>query len=41
MLKELISEATQNRSGYDNMRLIPLPVKTQQRKMPNTDNNNR
>ena len=34
-LKELISEATQNRSGYNNMRLIPLPVKTQQRKMPN------
>ncbi len=26
-LKELISEATQNRSGYENMRLIPLPVK--------------
>ena len=37
-LKELISEATQNRSGYDNMRLIPLPVKTQQRKMPNNNN---
>jgi len=41
MLKELISEASKNRSGYNNMRLIPLPVKTQQRKMPNTDNNNR
>ena len=37
-LKELISEATQNRSGYNNMRLIPLPVKTQQRKMPNNNN---
>jgi len=40
-LKELISEATQNRSGYNNMRLIPLPVKTQQRKMPIANNNNR
>jgi hypothetical protein len=37
-LKELISEATQNRSGYNNMRLIPLPVKTQERKMPNNNN---
>ena len=33
-LKELISEATQNRSGYENMRLIPIPVKTQDRKLP-------
>jgi hypothetical protein len=38
-LKELISEATQNRSGYENMRLIPIPVKTQERKLPNTGNN--
>jgi hypothetical protein len=38
-LKELISEATQNRSGYENMRLIPLPVKTQDRKLPNNNNN--
>ena len=30
-LKELISEASQNRSGYNNMRLIPLPVKTQRK----------
>jgi hypothetical protein len=37
-LKELISEATQNRSGYENMRLIPLPVKTQERKIPNNNN---
>jgi hypothetical protein len=37
-LKELISEATQNRSGYENMRLIPLPVKTQDRKLPNNNN---
>jgi hypothetical protein len=37
-LKELISEATQNRSGYENMRLIPLPVKTQDRKLPNHNN---
>ncbi len=38
-LKELISEATQNRSGYENMRLIPIPVKTQERKLPNSNNN--
>jgi len=37
-LKELISEATQNRSGYENMRLIPLPVKSQERKLPNNNN---
>jgi hypothetical protein len=39
-LKELISEAAQNRSSYENMRLIPLPVKTQERKLP-TNNSNR
>jgi hypothetical protein len=38
-LKELISESAQNRSGYNNMRLIPLPVKTQERKFPNQNNN--
>jgi hypothetical protein len=38
-LKELISEAAQNRSGYENLRLIPLPVKTQERKLPNNNNN--
>ncbi|HEY4935307.1 MAG TPA: hypothetical protein VII44_01930 [Puia sp.] len=38
-LKELISEAAQNRSGYDNMRLIPIPIKTQERKLPNNNNN--
>ena len=38
-LKELISEATQNRSGYENMRLIPIPVKTQDRKFPKNTNN--
>ena len=38
-LKELISEATQNRSEYENMRLIPLPVKTQERKFPGNNNN--
>jgi hypothetical protein len=39
-LNELISEAAANRSPYDNMQLIPLPVKTQQRNLPNTNNNN-
>jgi hypothetical protein len=34
-LKELISDAAQNRSGYENLRLIPLPVKTQEGKFPN------
>jgi hypothetical protein len=38
-LKELISEAAQNRSGYENLRLIPVPVKTQERKLPNNNNN--
>ena len=37
-LKELISEASQSRSGYNNMRLVPLPVKTQERKLPNNNN---
>jgi hypothetical protein len=37
-IKELISEATQNRSGYKNMRLIPVPVRTQEKKIPNNNN---
>jgi hypothetical protein len=37
-LKELISEVTQNRSAYENMRLIPIPVKTQERKLQNNNN---
>ncbi len=38
-LKELVAEVTQNRSGYENMRLIPIPVKAQERKLPNNNNN--
>lgn len=38
-LKELISEASQNRSEYGNMRLIPLPVKNEERKFPNQNKN--
>ncbi len=38
-LKELISEAAQNQSGYNNMRLIPLPVRNQEKKFPNQNNN--
>jgi len=34
-LKELISEATQNRSGYNDVQLIPLPVRNQERNFPN------
>ena len=37
-LKELISEAAQNQSGYNNMRLIPLPVKNQVKSFPNQNN---
>jgi hypothetical protein len=38
-LKELISEATQSRPDYNDMRLIPLPVKNQDRNYPNQNNN--
>jgi hypothetical protein len=38
-LKDLIAEATQNRSEYENMRLIPIPVKSQERKFPKNSNN--
>jgi hypothetical protein len=37
-LKELIAEATQNQSGYNKLRLIPLPVKNQVKKFPNQNN---
>jgi hypothetical protein len=39
LLKELISEEAQVRSDYSNLRLIPLPVKNQERKFPNQNNN--
>ena len=39
-LKDLISEATQSRSDYENMRLIPIPVQNQERKMPMNNSNN-
>jgi hypothetical protein len=39
-LKELISEATQNGADYENMRLIPIPVSNQDRKMPVNNYNN-
>ncbi len=38
-IKDLISEAAQRQSGYDNMRLIPIPVKTQEREVPRGNNN--
>ena len=34
-LKELISEATQNRSEYENMKLIPILVRNNERRLPN------
>jgi hypothetical protein len=40
-LKELISEATQNRRDYDNMRLIPIPVQNQERNIQSQNQNNR
>jgi hypothetical protein len=39
-LKDIISEATQNRSDYENMRLIPIPVQNPERKMPMNNSNN-
>ncbi len=38
-IKDLISEAARSQSGYDNLRLIPIPVKTQERKIPHSNNN--
>jgi hypothetical protein len=38
-LKELISEAAQTQSGYDKLRLIPVPVKNQGKGFPNQNNN--
>ncbi|MFI5124348.1 MAG: hypothetical protein ACHQDF_03420 [Chitinophagales bacterium] len=39
MLKELVPET--NRDSYNNMRLIPVPVKSQDQKRPNPYNTNR
>jgi hypothetical protein len=40
MLRELIPETNQERQGYNNMRLIPIPVKPRQQK-PSQYNTNR
>lgn len=40
MLKELIPETNQDRQTYNNMRLIPVPVKPRQQR-PNPYNTNR
>jgi hypothetical protein len=40
-LKDIISEATQSRSDYENLRLIPIPVENPERKMPMNNQNNR
>jgi hypothetical protein len=37
-LKDLVAEATQNRGSYHDMRLIPIPVRTQDSKLPNQHN---
>jgi len=34
-LKDLIAEATQSRSEYNNRQLIPIPVPVSERKLPN------
>lgn len=38
MLKELIPETNQAQQGYNNMRLIPIPVKPREQKSPNPFN---
>ena len=38
-IKELISEATQNQGGCENMRLIPIPAGTSESNLPNNNNN--
>jgi hypothetical protein len=39
-LKDIISEATQSRSDYENMRLIPIPVQNNERRTPMNNQNN-
>jgi hypothetical protein len=39
-LKEIIAEATENHYDYDDMRLIPIPVKSQERNLPISNRNN-
>lgn len=41
MLKELVPEMNPERQSYNNMRLIPVPVKNQEQKRPNPYNTNR
>ncbi len=42
MLKELLPETNQDRQAYNNMRLIPVPAKSNQgQNMPNPYNTNR
>ena len=41
MLKELIPETNQNQQGYNNMRLIPIPVRPREQESPNPYNTNR
>jgi len=37
-IKDLISEASQNHSGYNNVQLIPIPVSNQERNIPTNQN---
>ncbi|MDP4130051.1 MAG: hypothetical protein Q8918_04030 [Bacteroidota bacterium] len=41
MLKELVPETNRDRNSYNNMRLIPIPVKSQDQKRPNPYNTKR
>ncbi len=38
-LKDLISEATQGRTNNNDLRLIPIPVRNQERNIPGNRNN--
>ena len=37
-IKDLIAEATQSQSGYDQVQLIPIPSETPERNLPNNHN---
>ena len=41
MLKELVPEINPDRPSYNNMRLIPVPVRNQDQKRPNPYNTHR
>jgi hypothetical protein len=38
-IKDLIAEASQSQSGYENLRLIPVPSNNRERNLPQVNNN--